>query len=66
MADQKLNLNINLGKIRYLKVLDINDYKLEFITKKFKTMDPIWRTKIIKINRFRWNAVHGGFRGRWC
>ena len=28
-------------------VPDITDYKLEFITQKFQTMDPIWRTKII-------------------
>ena len=43
------NLNINLDEIRYLGVTDITDYKLEFITEKFKTMDPIWRTEIIKI-----------------
>ena len=29
-------------------VPDIIDYKLEFITQKFQTTDPIWRTKIIK------------------
>ena len=29
-------------------VPDITDYKLEFITQKFQTTDPIWRTKIIK------------------
>ena len=52
MAEQKLNLNINLGEIRYLEIPDITDYILEFITQKFKTMDPIWRTEIIKINRF--------------
>ena len=28
-------------------VPDITDYKLEFITRKFQTTDPIWRTKII-------------------
>ena len=28
MADQKLNLNINLGEIRYFGVPDIIDYKL--------------------------------------
>ena len=28
MTDQKLNLNINLGGIRYLEVPDIIDYKL--------------------------------------
>ena len=28
MTDQKLNLNINLGEIRYLEVSDIIDYKL--------------------------------------
>ena len=66
MAGQKLNLNITLGEIRYLEVPDITDYKLVFITQKFKTMDPIWRTEVIKINRFGWNSVHGGFRGRWC
>ena len=52
MADQKLSFNINLGEIRYLEVPDITDYKLVFITKKFKTMDPIWRAEKIKINRF--------------
>ena len=52
MADQNLNLNINLDEIRYSEVSDITDYKLEFITKKLKTMDPIWRNEIIKINRF--------------
>ena len=36
MADQKLNLNINLGEIRYLEVPDITDYKSEFITQTFK------------------------------
>ena len=66
MSDQKFNLNINLGEIRYLGVPEITDYKLQFLTKKFKTMDPIRRTKMIKINRFRWNSVHGGLRGRWC
>ena len=30
MADQKLNLNINLGEIRYLEVPDIIDYKLDY------------------------------------
>ena len=49
MADQKLNLNINLGEIQYMGLVpDItDDYKLEFITQKFQTTDPIWRTKII-------------------
>ena len=42
MAEQKLNLNINLGEIRYLVVPNFTDYKLEFITQKFKTTDPIW------------------------
>ena len=28
MTDQKLNLNINLGQIRYLKVPDIINYTL--------------------------------------
>ena len=65
-ADQKLNLNRNLGKIQYLEIPDITDYNLEFITEKFKTMDPVWRTEIIKINWFGWNSVHGGYRGRWC
>ena len=52
MAEQKLNLNINLRVIRYLRVPDITDYELEFITQKFRTTNPIWRTEIIKINRF--------------
>ena len=29
------------------QVPDINDYKLEFITQKFQTTNPIWRTEII-------------------
>ena len=51
MAEQKLNLNINLGEIQYIweQVPEITDYKLEFITQKFQTTDPIWRTKIIQI-----------------
>ena len=32
-------------------VPDITDYKLEFITQKFQTTDPIWRTKII-LNKY--------------
>ena len=28
-------------------VPDITDYKLEFISQKFRSTDPIWRTKII-------------------
>ena len=27
MTDQKINLNMNLGEIQYLKVLEIIDYK---------------------------------------
>ena len=35
-------------------VPDIIDYyELEFITQKFKTTNPIWQNKIIKINRIR-------------
>ena len=50
MADEKLNLNINLGEIQYIWELvpEITDCKLEFIIQKFQTTDPIWRTKIIK------------------
>ena len=51
MAEQILNLNMNLGEIQYIweQVPEITDYKLEFITQKFQTTDPIWRTKIIQI-----------------
>ena len=52
MVDRQFNLNINLGEIRYLGVPDITDYKLEFITQKFKTTGRIWWTEIIKKNRF--------------
>ena len=52
MIDQKLNLNIILGEIRNLGITLITDYRLQFITQKFKDTDPIWRTDIIKINRF--------------
>ena len=34
-------------------VPDITDYKLDLVTQKFKTTDPIWRGKVIKISRFR-------------
>ena len=47
MTDRKLNLDINLGEIRYLEV---TDYKLKFITWKFETMDAIWWTEIIEIH----------------
>ena len=36
MPDQKLNININLNEIRYSRVSDIIDYKLEFMTQEFK------------------------------
>ena len=41
MAGQKLNLNINLGEIQYVWELvpDITDFKLYFMTPKFKTTD---------------------------
>ena len=52
MTDEKLYLNKNLGEIRNLVVSDTIDYKLEFITEKFESTDPIWRTEIIKINIF--------------
>ena len=47
-----MNQKLNLNEVRYLGVSDITDYKLEFITQKFKTMNPIWQTERIKINRF--------------
>ena len=50
MADQKLNLNINLDEIRYLGVPNITNYKLGFITQKLKTIDLIRRTEIIQID----------------
>ena len=53
ITDQQLNIHINLSEIRYLGVPDITDYRVEFITQKSKTTDPIWRTGIIIINRFR-------------
>ena len=53
MTDQRLNLNINLGEIRYLRVPDITDYRSEFITPGLEATDLIWRTEItIIINRF--------------
>ena len=47
MADQKLNLNINLGEIQYMGASFWHYWLLEFITQKFQTTDLIWRTKII-------------------
>ena len=41
MADHKFNLNINSGGIRYLGFHDITNYRLEFISQKFETTDPI-------------------------
>ena len=41
-------LTINWDEVQYLlEVSDITDYKLEFITQRLKTIDPIWRTDII-------------------
>ena len=40
MAEKKKNFNINLDEIRFLGVLEITDYKLEFITHKFRIKDP--------------------------
>ena len=48
MANQKLNSSINLVEIQYLGIPDITDYKWELNTQKFITMDPIWRTEIMK------------------
>ena len=42
MADERLNLNIDLGEIPYLSVPDIIDCRLKFITQDFETIDPIW------------------------
>ena len=39
---------------------DITDYKLGFVTQKFQTTDPIWRTKIIKnkyLNEIQYTEV---------
>ena len=47
MANQQLNLNINLDEIRYLGVPNITDCRLELITQEFKITDAIWRTEII-------------------
>ena len=50
MTDQKLNLNINLGEIRYLEVeLLITN---EFMTQKFKTTYPKDWMKFISAQRF--------------
>ena len=51
MTDQKLNLNINLGEIRYLEVPEIIDYKM-FMTQKFKTTNPIDWIKFISAHKF--------------
>ena len=40
------------------------DNKLEFITQKFRTTDPIWWTNIILKKIFGTNSVDRGFRGR--
>ena len=47
-------VTINLGKIRYLGVLDITDFKLQFIVQKFKIIDPIWRTNGTIYYKFGW------------
>ena len=47
MADQNLDFSYKVEKL----VFDnIDYYELEFITQKFKRTDPIWWSKIIKIN----------------
>ena len=45
----KIKFKYKRGWIRYLRVPDITDYKLGFITQKFKIINPIWRTEIIRI-----------------
>ena len=45
----KIKFEYKLGGFNTCKLVpDITDYKLEFMTKKFKTADPIWRTEIIE------------------
>ena len=46
----EMRIHTEFWWIRYVGVPDITDYKLGFITQKFKTINPIWRTKIIKID----------------
>ena len=38
-------------------VPDITNYDLEFVTKKFKTADPIWRSEIIDLHEIRYPEV---------
>ena len=48
-----INLNINLGdSILGELVPDITDYKLEFVTQKFKNLDEIQHTKIFAVVKF--------------
>ena len=55
MTDQKLNLNINLGEIRYLEVgLLITN---QFMTQKFKTKNPIDWMKFISTQRFSQSLI---------
>ena len=55
MTDQKLNLNMNLGEIRYLEVglLTTN----QFMTQKFKTTDPIDWMRFISTQRFSQSMI---------
>ena len=55
MTDQKLNLNINLGEIRYLEVeLLITN---QFMTQKFETTHPIDQMKFISAQRFSQSLI---------
>ena len=45
----KIKFKYKLGGLSTWELVsDITDYKLDFMTEKFKTRDPIWRNEIIK------------------
>ena len=51
MTDQKLNLNMNLGEIRYLGVPDIINYKLvhdlEIQNNRSNRLDKVYRKLVV-------------------
>ena len=47
-----INLNINWGFNTWKLVPDIPDYKLEFMTQKFKNLDEIQHTEIFAVVKF--------------
>ena len=62
----KCKLNwFDYAKTRQTGVFDVAYYESELKIHKLKMSDLIWRPKILKVTRFRWNSILEGIRRRW-